>query len=303
MDESTNRYWGYVAASSSLGRWRSMHVSVLSNQGQRSLLSAVRTSVLGDGLLERTRSTSLALLGATAAIGLAIVALALNQGWPLIAGVPIPGFGSDRQAVGKAAVVARATVRGSRPAISAATAKTGLGISSGKPSRRSGNTAAVGGSRAPRTAGLVAAHPTPAGPAGEATTNPAPVAEQPGPAPAPAAVAAVPVSSSASTSPGSVSQGISEVPISSQGPPPSEENDTHDHGHQPGKGVGHGHSHGRQAGGGDSETPEPSQSSETPPAQTEAAPPESDQPGESESDQSHAPSGHGGGHGHGHGNW
>ena len=56
-------------------------------------------------MLERARATSLALLGATAAVGLAIVALALNQGWPLLEGSAIPA--APREDVGKASVVAR----------------------------------------------------------------------------------------------------------------------------------------------------------------------------------------------------
>ena len=160
-----------------------MDVSVLSKHGQRSLRSALKTSVLGDGLLERTRSTSLALLGATAAIGLTMVALALNQGWPLIAGAPIPGFRSEHQAVGKAAVVAKA--RGGRAAISAAAGQARPGVSLGKPRARRGGTA-LGGSRAPQTAGLVASHPTPASPTagsppGEAVPDPTPVAPKPAP--------------------------------------------------------------------------------------------------------------------------
>lgn len=57
-------------------------------------------------MLERARATALALLGATAAVGLAIVALAANQGWPLVAGSSIPPL--PKEHVGRASVVARA---------------------------------------------------------------------------------------------------------------------------------------------------------------------------------------------------
>jgi hypothetical protein len=313
VDESTNRYWGYVVASLSLGAMRSMDVSVLSKNGQRSLRSAVRTSVLGDGLLERTRSTSLALLGLTAAIGLAMVALALNQGWPLIAGAPIPGFEGERQAVGDATVAARARTQGVHSAI-AAIGRTSPGVSSGKSGRSQGGTVALAESQAPQSTDLVVAHPTPASPAGgsapgDAIPNPAPVTEQAVPAPAPAA-ATVPVSSSASSSPGPASQGIPEAPTTSQVPPAGEENDEHDHGHRSGRGAGHSHSygygHGHSHGGDDPETAEPGESPETTPAPAEAPPPEADQAGESESEQSHASSwGHVGdrGHEHGRGHW
>lgn len=55
-------------------------------------------SILGSGLLERARSTSLALLGLTAALGLGMVALALNQSLPLLPGSPIPGPSGVAQA-------------------------------------------------------------------------------------------------------------------------------------------------------------------------------------------------------------
>jgi hypothetical protein len=57
-------------------------------------------------MLERARATALALLGATAAVGLAIAAIAANQGWPLVAGSSIPPV--PHQGVGQATVVARA---------------------------------------------------------------------------------------------------------------------------------------------------------------------------------------------------
>lgn len=60
------------------------------------LRRAAKPSLLGDSLLERARSTTLALLGVTAAVGLAVVWLALQQGWPLVAGSPVPGLpGTD----------------------------------------------------------------------------------------------------------------------------------------------------------------------------------------------------------------
>ncbi len=282
-----------------------MDVSVLSKRRQRSLRSAAKASVLGEGLLERTRSTSLALLGATAAIGLAMIALALNQGWPLIAGAPIPGLGSGHQAVGKAAVVAKANARGGRPALSVATSQASPGGSSRKPRSRPGMNAALAGSRAPQAAGFVVAHPTPAspvsaGPAGEAVPGSTPVAQQPPPAPpaaAPAPVpAAVPVSSSTPSPSGTTSE-TPESPIPSQAPPADNESEEHAHGHTS---HGHGHSHG----GSDSGTSEPSESPEAAPDPTEAPAQETDAPEESKSEQSHSSSwSHGGGHGYGHGHW
>lgn len=57
-------------------------------------------------MLERARTTTLGLLGATAAVGLAIVALAANQDWPLVAGSGIPPLPPRHQSVGEATVAA-----------------------------------------------------------------------------------------------------------------------------------------------------------------------------------------------------
>jgi len=75
--------------------------------GKPRLRIPARPSVLGSGLLERARSTTFALLGVTAAFGLAIVALALNQSWPVVAGSPIPGIPAGDEEVGAAKVVSR----------------------------------------------------------------------------------------------------------------------------------------------------------------------------------------------------
>lgn len=281
-----------------------MDVSVLSKSGHRSLRSALRTNVLGDGLLERTRSTSLALLGLTAAIGLAMVALALNQGWPLIAGVPIPGFEREHRGVGKAIVAAPAEPRSDTTAISGRAGQGSRSVPAGESRPRPGR-AALGGSEAPQAVGLVVSHPTAAtpasgGPSSETPAAPAPVAQQTAPTPSPTpAPAAVPVSSSNSPSPDPAVGNAPEPPIPAQAPPAGHEGDQHGHGHS-------GHSHGHSRGGDDPETPESSESPETAPAPTETPPQEADEPEESEGEQSHASSwGHGGGHGYGHdrGHW
>jgi len=66
-----------------------MDVAVESNRDRRTR-KAAKLSVMGEGLLERARSTTLALLGGVAAIGLIAVGLALNQGWPLLPESPLP---------------------------------------------------------------------------------------------------------------------------------------------------------------------------------------------------------------------
>lgn len=84
-----------------------MLIAVLHPRIQRLLRSLFRISVFGDGLLERARSTSFALFGGIAAIGLAIVAFALQLGWPIGVDRPLPNAPpKQRQAVGAAVVVA-----------------------------------------------------------------------------------------------------------------------------------------------------------------------------------------------------
>lgn len=278
-----------------------MDVSVLSKYGQRSLRSAAKASILGDGLLQRTRSTSLALLGFTAAIGLAMVALALNQGWPLIAGAPIPGVGGGHEAVGDASVAARATGQDGHPAIGAGTVAKANSAAFRRGSRLPGRSAALGGSRAPQAAGLVVSHPTPTsptdGPDGEAIPEAPQAAEQPTATAAPAPAAEAVSASNSNPSPEPVAQSTPESPVPAQTPQPADNGEGQDHGRHLGRGGGHGHGH---SGGGDnSGTPEPSESPETTPVPSETPPPETNTPEESDSGQSHTPSsGHGGGHGH-----
>jgi hypothetical protein len=309
MDESTNRNWGYVPAALSLDPRRSMDVSVLFQPRQRPLRSTARASVLGDGLLERIRSTSLALLGLTAAIGLAMVALALNQGWPLVASSPIPGFGSRHQAVGDAAVVPTAKVQDGHQTASGPT-KTGSRSSAVKPGSHPGGTVAPAVSRSPHSAGLVAAQGTLPGtdggkPRSEAAPEPVPAPQQPDTVPAPAntPVPAVPASDSSSSSQGPVTESTPESPVLSQAPPPVDESaDDHGHGHRFGRGGSHrdGHSRGE-------DDPVSSESSESPESVAdpdESPPAEADLPEESRSGSPHESSwGHGGGHGYGHDRW
>src|SRR3954452_521796 len=70
-------------------------------------------SIWGDGLLDRARSTSLALLGLTAAVGLALVAYVAHQGWPLLPGSPIPSITSPHGSVHDAEIAAPAPGSGS----------------------------------------------------------------------------------------------------------------------------------------------------------------------------------------------
>lgn len=70
--------------------------------------SRSKPSVFGDGLPERLRSTSFALLGITAAAGLGLIGLVLHQGWPIAPNLPIPGIPPKHEAVQERTVVAEA---------------------------------------------------------------------------------------------------------------------------------------------------------------------------------------------------
>jgi hypothetical protein len=93
---------------SCLSNLRPMAVEVIHRRGQPwSFPHLSRPSILGDGLLERARSTSLALLGISASIGLGLTAFAVNQGWPLLPGAPIPRLPPERGAVHGAVATTR----------------------------------------------------------------------------------------------------------------------------------------------------------------------------------------------------
>lgn len=79
-----------------------MVVQVLHTRRKSRLRQNAKFSVLGDGLLERTRSTTFALLGVTAAVGLAVIAVALQEDWPLVAGSPVPRAPVLHESVGEA---------------------------------------------------------------------------------------------------------------------------------------------------------------------------------------------------------
>lgn len=77
------------------------------------LLSRIaRPNLLGDSLLVRARSISFAVLGVSAAIGLAVLAIALQEDWPLIPGSPPPRLVARHAAVGEAVAVGGETSPG-----------------------------------------------------------------------------------------------------------------------------------------------------------------------------------------------
>lgn len=291
---------------------RPMDVSVLYKRGQLRPHSAVKASVLGGGLLERARSTSLALLGMTAAVGLAMVALALNQGWPLIAGAPIPGLGNTHQAVGDATIAARATTR-SVPARApqGSTKRRADRVLTPAAKKGAGETVAAIGAQHAQPQGAAVTDPAqvdqPSVPSGGPAPSPAAAAPQPVAAPTPSPTPA-PVSepaSSPSASPPVTAQVTPEPTTSSTPVVSSDDEDSgHDRGHHYGRGTGRSHPHPR--GGDDSDGSEVTETTEPAPSAPPTPLPSSEPVEEPESTESHSPAWtHGGGHsyGHRHGHW
>jgi len=162
-------------------------------------------------MLERARAISLALLGATAAVGLGIVALALSQSWPLLEGSGIPA--APKQEIGSASVVARPS--GVAPARAGAAGRRGGGqvghARSAAPARShaavetpSGGEeaaalvvsqevpASVPPARPPKVPPAQGKSPAPRSPKPQAQAAPSPTAQSPGDAPPPSPPAKAP---------------------------------------------------------------------------------------------------------------
>jgi hypothetical protein len=176
-----------------------------------------RSQVTGDKLPDRLRSTSVAMLAVPTAIGLAFVAIVLQQGWPSVLGGPIPSLSSQRPG-GEAAssgplsvskgVAAHAPGRAHRPGSTIATIP--------RAGKGSGNPAGAHGlSRGHRIDGAPSTAPGPAagGQPAEGTPAAEPAESSPAatatPASAPAAAAASPASAAATPtdSPGHAGKG------------------------------------------------------------------------------------------------
>lgn len=225
-----------------------MDVSVRFKLGQRWLQSARKPSLLGGGLLERARSTTLALLGMTAAVGLAMVALALNQSWPLIADSPIPGASAGQEAVGKATLATPARPHRSRPGQSPAAHAT-RSVPARVDGRSNGSGAPAPQVDSVPSAELVVAPSAPAEPQGGAPTG----AGKPDPAPAPAGN-----TPQAPTSP--VSEPVQPEPVPPQPPqsppavepaPPATASEAPIESSVPPWSNGQGHAYGRDKSGSD----------------------------------------------------
>lgn len=67
-----------------------MDVVVHFKLGQAIAQAFTPSALLGDGMLVRLRSTTIGILGAVAAMGLGLVAVASQQGWPGVFSSPLP---------------------------------------------------------------------------------------------------------------------------------------------------------------------------------------------------------------------
>lgn len=225
------------------GDFGPIDVSVPYKRGQEWLRSIGTPSIFGEGLLERARAISLALLGVTAAVGLAIIALAMNQGWPLVAGSSIPLISPQRQAVGKAAVAAEArSPQAARVSFVDRLPSAGQTAPSGHRHRSSGGSTGPGPTPQASTDLVVApSSPAPADggrPHASPKPEPAAIVEQPqqasqaAPAPATPEPAAVPVSQPPT-------EAAPPSPATSEVPAPSDSDSDSSWSHGNGHGYGH----------------------------------------------------------------
>jgi hypothetical protein len=257
--------------STKIGHWLARHVN--------------RPSLAGNGLPERVRTTTFALLGLTAAAGLGLVAIFSQQGWPLLSPSPIPSPPTAHEAIHPALAVADRAETGFGettvalgPALRAPAAPSspiqGDGSSAGLDARhpvRQGASPGAGGQ--PQEP----ASPEPAAPTPAPTAPPAPSAEQ--------APSSTPVSTPA--------------PAPSSAPKPSgtdvDEADEDDapgnsQGHAYGHSDSHGHSHHKPP----VSSPPQSEPEAPEPAPAEPAPEEPPTEPDYSTDR---------GHGHGFGHW
>ncbi|HET9185165.1 MAG TPA: hypothetical protein VFN82_03395 [Solirubrobacterales bacterium] len=117
------------------------------------LLSSLRLpSFAGNGLPERMRTISFALLGLTAAAGLALVAIFAQPGFPLLSPAPLPAEPSARESVSAAKKLpldhGSAALLTALP-VPAHPQEEGAGSKPGRSGETSGTGGPVGGSQAP----------------------------------------------------------------------------------------------------------------------------------------------------------
>jgi hypothetical protein len=177
-------------------------------------------NLAGDGLQERLRSSIFALLGVVTAIGLVLVGIAANQGWPGSVSLPIPGLQSG--SVDDATVVPVE----SRPASHQAGGRVSPGPTrSGSGTGRTSDLQVSSQHQVPVTEPVAQGPPPP--PSGQGGSSvPGPTA-----GPAPVASPAEPPASAAPQAPGGAAPAPASPPVTK----PAAANST------PGKGKAKGH--------------------------------------------------------------
>jgi hypothetical protein len=184
LNELPTHYWVFIATSLVVAASPPMSLMVF---------------MLGDKLLDRLRSATFAMLGLVTAVGLVLVALVLQQGWPSVFGGPLPGFPNKPPADEIASAVP-----GSSGGGAALTPQFGVGVAplrAGSVSDGNG----FNGSRGQQGSDQVAASapvtsspgPAPSETAPESQTAPPPVNTSPSPAPAPPTAVAPPAAQAA----------------------------------------------------------------------------------------------------------
>src|ERR1700749_625750 len=111
------------------------------------------SSLFGQGITERMRATGFALLGLTAAAGLALVAIFAQPGFPLLDPVPLPEEPAVEQSVGEAERVTANRAPGAiAPALASVTSASGrsqVGSRGHGPGRGAAENGAAPGVRSP----------------------------------------------------------------------------------------------------------------------------------------------------------
>jgi hypothetical protein len=180
-----------------------MDVMVLSSARKLLSRSVIGSSLAGDGLLVRLRSTSIALIGLVAAVGLGLIAFISQLGWPGVLNAPIPGSPAETGSVRDAIALTRPARGGPTTALAVApsTPARAVRVASEPAPGRSGGGSGVGGSR--QLSGKGETQP----PAPESSVPPAPAA--------PPAPSAEPESSPVTTSPPpATTQPVASAPVS-----------------------------------------------------------------------------------------
>ena len=230
---------------------------MLSRRGQLASRLKAKPSLAGNGLLERMRSTTFALLGITAAMGLGLVALVSQQGWPYLPALPIPAAPAEHGAVHDARVVTPALIAAGPLELRTGTSAQFAGFNG--PATPVWGSSHLSGSHQVGGQAVPPSSPDNGQSEGEGTAEPAPssqpVSEAPAPVPTPTATpvsAPAPAPTPASTSTPSSAPATAAPSTSGAAPPLSSSSDDdqgyasdHNHSHGPSHSYDQGHAYGQ----------------------------------------------------------